>query len=52
LVGDRLNTSASPNPPTIVSPRREPKAWAASKNSRTPLRLATLDRASTSQGVP
>ena len=40
LVGERLNTSASPKPPTW-RPRREPKAWAASKNSLIPLRRAT-----------
>src|SRR4029453_13476412 len=50
LVGDRLNTSASPNPPTIRSPRRDPKAWAASKNSRMPLSRASRPRASVSQG--
>ena len=36
FVGERLNTSASPNPPTIRSPCREPNACAASNTSRMP----------------
>src|SRR5262245_52266777 len=52
LVGDRLNTSASPNPPTLVPARVDPNAWAASKNSRTPRARARAVRLSTSAGVP
>ena len=52
LVGERLNTSASPNPPTCTPSRREPNACAASKNSLTPLLAATSTSPSTSHGVP
>ncbi len=52
FVGERLKTSASPKPPTGVPPRREPNAWAASKNRRIPHWSAASASPSTSQGVP